>query len=326
MEDNVLVISHREDIDGIASAALLKAKYGIPDSRIFYVDYTERMLEGAYNAIRKLGTRNATLYITDLNANDHLIGVLTKIMHLIKDGGGRVLWLDHHPWSKKSTDALSPLCDTLLNKEGKLCATELVLRRLKLQDRFFSTLALVTHYSDFNLKPRTIEYGRLVHIYGFGISYYNMMCAERVCSRRLAELARALTNHRFTDRNLVASATLFERLARQRTAVMLKDLRYVGGSIAVGFSRSITYREACTAVLRKSGRPVAVYVNIDSGRTSITSEKPDVTALAWAFGGGGHPHASGFGLDTKVYNVKTEVGRAKFLAALQKKSAELGVL
>lgn len=320
----VLVLSHREDIDGIASAALVKLKYGVPDSNIFYSDYTERMLRSVYNGIARLNPISPTLFITDLNANDHLIPVLRDIMTLVRRRGGKVIWIDHHPWSTKCTAALVPLCASVIAGESRMCATELIMRRLKMHGPFLTRLAMLVRCSDFDIRPRSRKDAELVRAYGFGISYYNMLCSESVGDKKIRSLASSIADGKFTNRDLLRSASTFKRISRQRIIAMKGDL-HILGDICVGFSKSVTYREACTAMLRATKRSIVIYVNTDNGKTSVVSRGPDITRLAWAFNGGGHPHASGFKLDTEKYRVKSSSGRGLFLRDLAREASRLKI-
>jgi nanoRNase/pAp phosphatase (c-di-AMP/oligoRNAs hydrolase) len=42
-------------------------------------------------------------------------------------------------------------------------------------------------------------------------------------------------------------------------------------------------------------------------------------------GGGGHPHAAGFEIDKKRFNLKSKSGRELFLAKLSQEASRLGI-
>jgi single-stranded DNA-specific DHH superfamily exonuclease len=85
---SVFCISHRKDIDGISSAALVKS---FTNAEVVLVDYTD--LTDALERIKDC----RELYICDLGLNEKIVPeFLTEVRRLIREGTS-ISYIDHHP-------------------------------------------------------------------------------------------------------------------------------------------------------------------------------------------------------------------------------------
>jgi oligoribonuclease NrnB/cAMP/cGMP phosphodiesterase (DHH superfamily) len=322
---NPIVISHSDDLDGIAAGAMVRMRYGVPLDRIFYTDYTKERRDDVARQIRKLDLKDADLFVLDLNPDPD--GTFLGIIDAVKKNGGRVFWLDHHPWSKAAIRKIASRCDVaVVGENRKFCATEIAIRHFGLKGRFIRKLARTVHYSDFNITPRGKEYRKLVKAYALGISYYNMICSPETGTKKLRLLASQLAEGRLVSRELASAARKFEKVNSRRVGKMLADLHLVGETIAVGFSRGVQATMACGEIIRKSNRDIAFCISTEKGKASMRSVKSDITGLAVSFGGGGHPHAAGFEVDTKRYNLATKKGRRRLIRQIEENAGRLGLL
>ena len=319
-----IVISHANDVDGVGCAALLKMQYGTRDSDIFLIDYSSDALKAVERAIRKARPKSASLFITDLSANDEKVGLFLSIIGTIRKGGGKVFWFDHHPWTKNAAKKISKKCDRIICGERDECASEITVRELKLKGRFVDAFKRICHYSDFNLKPRDRRTASLIKTYALGIASYNIM-PKAAAQRRLKELAGTLSGGKLTNSDLVKEARKFELISRKRIRTMTKELSLIGGKIAVGFAKSLQSTNACYWIIRESGRDIGIFINLDAKKGNIRSVVSDISPLAAALGGGGHPHASGFSFDPKRYDVKTWRGRMLIMDRIEREAAKLGL-
>jgi oligoribonuclease NrnB/cAMP/cGMP phosphodiesterase (DHH superfamily) len=323
MQERTIAISHCADIDGIGCVALLKMKYEIKDSDVFLIDYTTEALMAVEKAIKKARPKNATLFISDLSSNDDKIPTFLSIIKTIKKGGGRVLWFDHHPWSEKATKRISKECENIICGEREECATEITARQLKLNGKFVNEFVKVCHASDFNLHPKDKRMMSLIKTYAIGIASYNTK-PRSVSDKKLKKLAAALTAGKFTNKDLVDEARRFDRISKKRIRIMVKDLSLIGDKIAVGFSNSLQSTNACYHIMKKSGRDIGIFINMDASRGNVRSKISNINPLATALGGGGHPHASGFQFSRK-YNTRTKAGRLRLLAKIDKEAEKVGL-
>ncbi len=319
-----MVISHCADIDGIGAAAMLLTKYRIRPADIFFIDYSDGALKKVEREIRKRKPRDTNLFITDLGANDSKITTFLSIIKTVKKGGGKIFWFDHHPWSRKAVKAISPECDTIICGERNECASDITIRQLKLRGKFVREFRRVCHISDLALPQRGRRTRRLIKTYAMGIASYNTK-SSRESQRRLVALAKALAGGRFTNKDVVDEAREFNEISKRRIREMVKDLSLIGGKMAVGFSNSLQSTNACHHIMEKSGRDVGIFINLDAKRGNMRSKKSNITPLAQALGGGGHPHASGFSFDPRRYNVTTRKGRLLLLDRIDREASRLKI-
>ena len=308
-----LTITHATDIDGIGSAALLKMRYGIPDSRQFFTDYSPTGIEYVFEQLRKVHMGGDNLFIADLGLNKGTVRIFSEMIRFIKRNGGHVVWFDHHPWDAESISRVASLCDiAIIGENSRHCATEITHRELGFTDHFTSDFARVVHYSDFNIKPRDKKDRETIGIYALSIAHYNTMSIRRR-DAKLHRLAGIISSGRPYDAQVKSDALAFERINNERIEKMVARL-HVGKRIAVGFSSEIQSTQACAAVMKKSGKDIAVYVNLKKGKCHIRSRIADCSALASTLGGGGHPHAAGFDIDMGRFGrLKTEDGKRKLV-------------
>jgi uncharacterized protein len=298
---NVYVLSHISDIDGVGSAALVKMKYNVPIDRIFFTDYTTEGIKRAEDGLNKALVKNPTLFITDLAVNDETIPIFLRILRKVKSMGGRVFWFDHHPWDKAAIKELVPLCDGAIFGENDLyCATEITRKELMLDDDFTKHFCKIVHFSDFAIKSKKKEEYELVGSYALSISLYRMRKPDEYI-KALRHMVEVISGGKLLDNIVKADAERFKKLNDLNVAKMLKET-YLGKNIALGFAADIQKTYACMVLIEKSKRDIGIYVNLRDHSGHMRSVKNDCSVLANKFGGGGHPHASGFPPDFKKYN------------------------
>ena len=130
---NIFVISHSSDIDGVGSAALVRAKYGVPSKNMLFTNYSKESVEYVEKQMKGRYTKGMTLFLADLGVNERIIGNFLRIVDNVKKRSGTVIWFDHHPWTKGSVKKLAGRCDVAIVGENKdYCATEITYKELML--------------------------------------------------------------------------------------------------------------------------------------------------------------------------------------------------
>ena len=319
-----MLISHCADIDGVGCAALLKMRYEVPAGNIFLIDYSAEALLAVERSIGKARPKETNLFISDLSSNDNNVDIFLSIINTIKKGGGKVFWFDHHPWTKNAEKRISERCDKIICGERNECASEIMARQLKIKGRFLSRFLKICHDSDFNIQPKNKRAMSLIKTYAIGIASYNTM-PKKISDKKLKDLAEALVNEKFTNRDLVQEARKFERISKKRISVMVKELCLIGDKMAVGFAESLQSSNACHSIMEASGRDIGIFINTTAKKGNIRSVKSNIMPLARALDGGGHPHASGFSFDPKRYNVMTEKGRLMLLDRIDEEALKLKI-
>lgn len=301
MNNGIMVISHASDIDGVGSAALVSMKYDVNPSNVFFSDYSPQSLGSIKESVKRGAKSGTSLFITDLGVNEKTVPIFKEILQTIKDRGGKVFWFDHHPWAKNAIKELTPLCDISIMGENELfCATEITRKELGLSDRFTKYFCRIVHFSDFAIKPRIKKEYDLVGAYALSIALYRMRGAQRNING-LRHIMTVLRSGRLLDRRIKADADAYRKINDRNTSKMLKDV-FLGQDIAMGFAGDIQKTYACMKLMEKTGKDIGIYVNTHEGRGHMRSVRSELTELANRFGGGGHPHASGFTPSLKRYN------------------------
>ncbi len=149
--DTVFSISHDKDVDGLNSAAIVwrYAKTKGLDYRVILTDY------GSFEQVfSKVGVLRSTLIIItdlgmDLTVLDRVIDNLSRAV----SQGCRVVWLDHHQWSKRAVRAVKSLGNNpVLRVNHDFCAAEIAHKVLMPRDGISEELARIAHDTDFNLR------------------------------------------------------------------------------------------------------------------------------------------------------------------------------
>ncbi|MDE1824817.1 MAG: hypothetical protein KGH61_02245 [Candidatus Micrarchaeota archaeon] len=293
--ENIAVLSHNADMDGVGAAAMVKMKYGLDSGRLFFSSYGKESVLYAEKLLRKFYSNGFTLFITDLSMNEQMIATWIQIIKKIKARGGRVIWFDHHPWGKNGIAKVARLCDiAIVGENERYCATEIARRELSLDTPFIDEFCRIVHHSDFNLRPRDRRSRQIIKEYALSITSFTKTGTDASIQKKLRHMAVVIGNRRFTDQMIEKASAAFERKNNMRIEKMLKGLHLVGKSMAIGFASGVQSTHACSEIIRKSGRDIGVIFDLKTGKGSIRSVKSDISALAVMLHGGGHPHAAGF--------------------------------
>ena len=148
---SVLSISHDKDVDGINAAAIVwrYAKSKNMDYNVILTDY------GSFESVfAKVAMRKKTLIIlTDLGMDDSSIDNILHGLSSAISQGCRIVWLDHHLWSKESIKKVLALPNKpILKINHEYCASEIAFKVLMPRDAISEELSIIAHDTDFNLR------------------------------------------------------------------------------------------------------------------------------------------------------------------------------
>ncbi|MCL4365542.1 hypothetical protein M1590_04440 [Candidatus Marsarchaeota archaeon] len=318
--NNVFVMSHASDIDGVGAAALIRMKYNVPLSHIFFSEYSEEAVYYVHEGLLHVYGKGITLFITDLGVDDRLIKGYLRIINGVRSGGGRVFWFDHHPWSDNAIMQIAKRCyAAIVGENPRYCGTEITFRELGIGGRFAKEFVKIVHYSDFNIKPRTRREYDLVGLYTLSITSYAELKSRNARTSKLRHMANVISSGRLYDKSMESDARRFDIINRKRIRQMLSGM-IVRKRFAVGFSKGIQSTAGCIAVREAAKRPIGIYVNTKDWKGHIRCENRDISAFAMNLGGGGHPHASGFFIDPRRFGyLISKRQKERFADFLEKK-------
>ena len=141
----IVCMSHREDADGISSAALVRAAFG---GETVLVDYPEQM-----DALRGIAADASlkALYICDLGLNRRHEAEFAEIVESLRKRRVAVTYIDHHDINPRIAARISECGARLIHDVGE-CTTVQVhgafKRRLPDHAAFVAACAAVTDYMD----------------------------------------------------------------------------------------------------------------------------------------------------------------------------------
>lgn len=325
---NVAVLSHIADIDGVGAAALIKMRYKIPASSLFFAGHSIDEMLSAEKDLARLYKRRMLLFITDLTPEPEAAPVFDRIMRGVNSHKGSVIFLDHHPWRDGMARRFALKSDLAIFGENReMCATELVRKYTGLKSAFVRRFAYIVHHTDFYIKLRERNLARLAEMYNMSIGCINMSHSYGSRMRGLRHIADIISSERFSDRRIAKLAARFKKLNEERIEKMLGGAYRISNKIAVGFSKQVDSTDACMAIISRKKVGISVLVKTDHSSGSIRSTKSNIVKLANAFGGGGHPHAAGFNIDARRYNFfRTNSDKEKFVRKLTSTAKSVGLI
>jgi uncharacterized protein len=326
--ENVAVISHIGDIDGVGSAALIKMRFGMPASNIFFAAHAAKEMKEVEAGIRKLYAKKILLFVTDLTPEHETAPYFKRIIKGVRSKGGKVVFLDHHPWREYIVEEIAKKSDFAAFGENKhMCATDLVHSFLGLDGAFVREFTDLVHHIDLFIKMDSRRQERLADTYKLGIDHFSMSKSYGAQVKKLRHLASAISSRKFLDKETIRAAVEFERINHARISEMGNDLYVISGKIAIGFSKQVDSSDACRHIMKRALTDIGMIVNIDHSKASMRSVKSNTTPLANELGGGGHPHASGFNIDSSKYNFfRTKKDRQAFADDVEKLAEKVGLV
>ncbi len=328
MNDDVATLSHTSDIDGVGAAALVRMRYRMPLSNMFFTGYSAEEVFKAEERLGRLYRRGLLLFITDLVPESDAVPIYERIVKNVNANGGKVVFLDHHPWSSEAAKRIAARClFATFGENRKMCATELVRRYLRLNGAFARKFARIVHHSDFYIQLDEKSHGRLVKQYAMHIAGVNAGRSYDAKLRRLRHMVAVIDSRRLIDGEISDGARRFEALNSKRIESILRNNYMIAGRIAVAFSKQVDSTDACMELIREKKAEVGIVVNLDHSKASIRSVGRSVVGLANAMGGGGHPRASAFNIRmSDFHSFKTSRDKQRFVAFVESKAKRAGLI
>ena len=164
----VIICSHEADIDGMYSASVALMKY--PRAKLSFYNYGLKNFRKMFDYLKNESKRSkkGLVIISDLGINDEQVSALSiDSIHYMKQRQWSVLWVDHHPWQKKSLGSLRKIGTLYHDSSGRKCSTEIMYEKLMWKDKIAEQLKLIAHSSDFmiDVKNHDSRVSELIHFY-----------------------------------------------------------------------------------------------------------------------------------------------------------------
>ena len=253
-------ISHKEDVDGICSAAVVKAAFDI--SKVILVDYA--------NLISRLEKTAAMLdnieqlFICDLGLSKKNEQKFAELLHRIVSAGTEVIYIDHHDISKETLHTLKKADVTLIRTIEECTSMQAYTKyKKKLPEHaaFLAAMGALTDYMENKPLASAIvsRFDRqFLMLESTALSY--MISANQHDDAFLIKIVETLSKMKYPH-DIKGGFEIAEKFAKkvanavesiQESVVMLDNIAYAPSAVELSSSMVVNF------VLGSSGKPVAM--------------------------------------------------------------------
>ena len=319
-------ISHKEDVDGICSAAVVKAAFDI--SKVILVDYA--------NLISRLEKTAAMLdnieqlFICDLGLSKKNEQKFAELLDRIVSAGTEVIYIDHHDISKETLHTLKKADVTLIRTIEECTSMQAYTKyKKKLPEHaaFLAAMGALTDYMENKPLASAIvsRFDRqFLMLESTALSY--MISANQHDDAFLIKIVETLSKMKYPH-DIKGGFEIAEKFAKkvtnavesiQESIVKLENIAYAPSAVELSSSMVVNF------VLGSSGKPVAmVYKLKDDIKSYVLSIRASADckvhlgrltnefASELGGSGGGHDRACGA--------VIPKANLQKFIETLNKK-------
>ena len=319
-------ISHKEDVDGICSAAVVKAAFDI--SKVILVDYA--------NLISRLEKTAAMLdnieqlFICDLGLSKKNEQKFAELLDRIVSAGTEVIYIDHHDISKETLHTLKKADVTLIRTIEECTSMQAYTKyKKKLPEHaaFLAAMGALTDYMENKPLASAIvsRFDRqFLMLESTALSY--MISANQHDDAFLIKIVETLSKMKYPH-DIKGGFEIAEKFAKkvanavesiQKSIVKLDNIAYAPSAVELSSSMVVNF------VLGSSGKPVAmVYKLKDDIKSYVLSIRASADckvhlgrltnefASELGGSGGGHDRACGA--------VIPKANLQKFIETLNKK-------
>ncbi len=255
-----LCISHKEDVDGICSAALLKGAFDI--SKIILVDYAN--LISNLEKIAAIFDKIEKLFICDLGLSKKNERKFTELLQTIVCKGVQVIYIDHHDISKETVQALKKSHVTLIRSIEECTSMQVYAKykkKLPKHAAFFAAMGALTDYMEDKPLASAIvsRFDRqFLMLESTALSY--MISASQHDDAFLIKMVDTLATMKYPH-DIKGGFELAERFAKkvatavqsiQESVSTLDNIAYAPGTVELPSSMVVNF------ILGSSGKPAAI--------------------------------------------------------------------
>jgi single-stranded-DNA-specific exonuclease len=269
-----ICISHKEDVDGICSAALVKAAFDI--SKVVLVDYANLIfkLEKVVAMLDKI----EQLFICDLGLSKKNEQKFTELLQKMVSRGAEVIYIDHHDISKETLHALKKADVTLIRTIEECTSIQVYTKyKKKLPEHaaFFAAMGALTDYMENKPLASAIvsRYDRqFLMLESTALSY--LISSNQHDDTFLIKIVETLAKMKYPH-DIKGGFDMAEKFAKKvanavdsirESVVKLDNLAYAPSAVELSSSMVVNF------VLGSSGKPAAmVYKLKDDVKSYVVS-------------------------------------------------------
>jgi oligoribonuclease NrnB/cAMP/cGMP phosphodiesterase (DHH superfamily) len=327
---SVVIISHRKDLDGLSSAALMVRYFTKHRPLPFYL--TLRDYPDGSNIIedRLLDIKGSEIYLADLATDQKFIDEVVTKLRRLKANNNKIVWMDHHPTREDIAASIKRTVDLLDLRESTTTGSETVYDRLyrknSIKDEHAELLARLGHDSDL-MEMKISVTQKLVML----IDYYNFIDAGTTFYPDLIQLVLYLAApKKEADPEAILMQDHLQQLTRYKK-LLEKEKKRVFENVEIvntgGYKFAIFKYPTIFSGTRISAEVLSNfevdasigYSQDGSGSVRRNNSSVSCRQIAKLLGGGGHEFAAGFSLGFEINN-KGDDSRARqmIIEALKK--------
>lgn len=311
-ESKVILISHKEDIDGIVSAALLYSNlkqkgYEHGQINIHLVDYTSLITFIEAN-IEKL--KNHTLYLADIGVNEKLYKLLLQLpaVDTLPEGVYRYYY-DHHVITGDAFEVRQEIekrfhvykNPSLDESALKCCTAEVIYKSLIYSDPHYQRLCKYAHIADFK-KEGDGELIKKANELKMFITYYQDTNSRLVDLLLGMQTTETWKNYQKSFVHNTEKITTWYTIQYEQVEKNL--IRINGDSYTILLSIADLKAEDIIYYLMKKMPGYDIYLGFSrrNNYANIQTGLNIAHIIASHFGGGGHPGRAGFKIPDEIQN------------------------
>src|ERR687890_1040675 len=253
-----ICLSHKEDVDGICSAALVKTAFDI--SKVILVDYAN--LISRLEKVAAMLDKIEQLFICDLGLSKKNEQKFIELLQRIGSTGAEVIYIDHHDISKETLHALKKANVTLVRTIEECTSIQVYTKyRKKLPEHaaFFAAMGALTDYMENKPLASSIvsRFDRqFLMLQSTALSY--MISANQHDDAFLIKIVETLAKMKYPH-DIRGGFDMAEKFAKkvanavgsiQESVVKLENLAYAPSAVELSSSMIVNF------VLGSSGKPV----------------------------------------------------------------------
>jgi single-stranded-DNA-specific exonuclease len=319
-------ISHKEDVDGICSAALIKAAFDVP--KVILVDYAN--LISRVEKVAAMFDKMEQLFVCDLGLSKKNEQRFAELLEKIVSKGTEVIYIDHHDISKETLHSIKKADVTLIRTVEECTSIQVYAKyKKKLPEHaaFLAAMGALTDYMENKPIASAIvsRFDRqFLMLESTALSY--MISSNQHNDPFLLKMVETLAKMKYPH-DMKGGFEMAEKFAKkvgnavesiQESIVKLENLAYAPSAAELSSSMIVNF------VLGTSGKPAAmVYKLKDDIKSYVVSIRGSAECdvhlgrltndIAAELGGsgGGHDKACG--------GVIPEANLKKFIEVLNRK-------
>ncbi|MHA1250429.1 MAG: DHH family phosphoesterase [Candidatus Helarchaeota archaeon] len=290
----IVILSHKEDLDGIGSTAIIKRYFDQKDEYFYYYYYSN--YDEYIDLLAKgLTKKFSQFYILDIGFNDSLLNFLNGRHRFFRNVDyneiklkiKKIIWIDHHHISAENKKIINNYFREFIHEINNVCTATILYKylseRFKWKDNISERISELAYFIDHNIKEDLSNKLQRV-VYGGQENLWDLYKLTDYLSK--GEFENDWINKKYKNR-LTIEKKEFEKIEKN-----LLWYKIDGITILAAYSDILTPGQLVKYLYNEY--TADIYLAINKQTVSIRSHSIRVNNIATEFEGGGHEFRAGF--------------------------------